>query len=85
MLGFKIRLDKMKRSVYWGIPGWRFACYLAAEFPQIWALILLDGATWIWKRSLPLEEELEGTSSFMQQQVFVTVEEVACQQSSVMK
>ena len=49
--------------------------YLAAEFPQIQALILLDGGYLDMEKILPLEEELEGTSSFMQQQVFPTLEE----------
>ena len=49
--------------------------YLAAEFPKIRALILLDGGYLDMEKILPLEEELEGTSSFMQQQVFSTLEE----------
>ena len=50
--------------------GGDLARYLAAEFPQIRALILLD-----MEKILSLEEELEGTASFMQQQVFATLEE----------
>ena len=49
--------------------------YLAAEFPQIQALILLDGGYLDMEKILTLEEELKGTSSFMQQQVFATLEE----------
>ena len=49
--------------------------YLAAGFPQIRALILLDGGYLAMEKILPLEEELEGTASFMQQQVFATLEE----------
>lgn len=55
--------------------GGDLARYLAAEFPQIQALILLDGGYLNMEKILPLEEELEGTSSFMQQQVFSTLEE----------
>ena len=55
--------------------GGDLACYLAAAFPQIKALILLDGGYLDMEKILPLEEELEGTSSFMQQQVFATLEE----------
>lgn len=55
--------------------GGDLARYLAAEFPQIQALILLDGAYLDMEKILPLEDELEGTSSFMQQQVFPTLEE----------
>lgn len=55
--------------------GGDLARYLAAEFPQIHALILLDGGYLDMEKILPLEEELEGTSSFMQQQVFATLEE----------
>ena len=55
--------------------GGDLARYLAAAFPQIKALILLDGGYLDMEKILPLEEELEGTSSFMQQQVFATVEE----------
>ena len=55
--------------------GGDLARYLAAEFPQIKALILLDGGYLDMEKILPLEEELEGTSSFMQQQVFATLEE----------
>ena len=55
--------------------GGDLARYLAAEFPQIKALILLDGGYLDMEKILPLEEELEGTSSFMQQQVFPTLEE----------
>ena len=51
------------------------ARYLAAEFPQIQALILLDGGYLDMEKILPLEEELEGTASFMKQQVFATLEE----------
>lgn len=49
--------------------------YLAAGFPQIRALILLDGGYLDMEKILPLEEELEGTASFMKQQVFATLEE----------
>ena len=55
--------------------GGDLARYLAAEFPQIQALILLDGGYLDMEKILPLEEELEGASSFMQQQVFSTLEE----------
>ena len=55
--------------------GGDLARYLAAEFSQIQALILLDGGYLDMEKILPLEEELEGTSSFMQQQVFATLEE----------
>ena len=55
--------------------GGDLARYLAAEFPQIQALILLDGGYLDMEKILPLEDELEGTSSFMQQQVFPTLEE----------
>ena len=55
--------------------GGDLARYLAAAFPQIKALILLDGGYLDMEKILPLEEELEGTSSFMQQQVFATIEE----------
>ena len=55
--------------------GGDLARYLASEFPQIQALILLDGGYLDMEKILPLEEELEGTTSFMQQQVFATLEE----------
>ena len=55
--------------------GGDLARYLASEFPQIRALILLDGGYLDMEKILPLEEELEGTASFMQQQVFATLEE----------
>ena len=55
--------------------GGDLARYLAAEFPQIKALILLDGGYLDMEKILSLEEELEDTSSFMQQQVFATLEE----------
>ena len=55
--------------------GGDLARYLASEFPQIQALILLDGGYLDMEKILPLEEELEGTASFMQQQVFATFEE----------
>ena len=55
--------------------GGDLARYLTAEFPQIQALLLLDGGYLDMEKILPLEEELEGTSSFMQQQVFATLEE----------
>ena len=55
--------------------GGDLARYLAAEFPQIRALILLDGGYMDMEKILPLEEELEGTASFMKQQVFATLEE----------
>lgn len=54
--------------------GGDLARYLTAEFPQIQALILLDGGYLDMEKILPLEEELEGTSSFMEQQVFATLE-----------
>ena len=54
--------------------GGDLARYLAAEFPQIQALVLLDGGYLDMEKILPLEEELEGTASFMQQQVFATLE-----------
>ena len=50
--------------------GGDLARYLAAAFPQIKSLILLDGGYLDMEKILPLEEELDGTSSFMQQQVF---------------
>lgn len=55
--------------------GGDLARYLASKFPQIRALILLDGGYLDMEKILPLEEELEGTSSFMKQQVFATLEE----------
>ena len=55
--------------------GGDLARYLATEFPQIQALILLDGGYLDMEKNLPLEEELEGTASFMKQQVFATLEE----------
>ena len=55
--------------------GGDLARYLAAEFPQIRALILLDGGYLDMEKILPLEEELEGTASFMKQQVLATLEE----------
>lgn len=55
--------------------GGDLARYLASEFPQIRALILLDGGYLDMEKILPFEEELEGKSSFMQQQVFATIEE----------
>lgn len=55
--------------------GGDLARYLAAEFSQIQALILLDGGYLDMEKILPLEEELEGTASFMKQQVFATLEE----------
>ena len=55
--------------------GGDLARYLSAESPQIQALILLDGGYLNMEKILPLAEELEGTSSFMQQQVFATLEE----------
>lgn len=55
--------------------GGDLARYLAAELSQIQALILLDGGYLDMEKILPLEEELEGTLSFMQQQVFATLEE----------
>ncbi|MCR4486542.1 acyl-CoA thioester hydrolase/BAAT C-terminal domain-containing protein [Streptococcus parasanguinis] len=55
--------------------GGDLARYLSSEFPQIRALILLDGGYLDMEKILPLEEELEGTASFMQQQVFATIEE----------
>ena len=55
--------------------GGDLARYLIAEFPQIKALILLDGSYLDMEKILPLEEELEGTASYMQQQVFATLEE----------
>ena len=55
--------------------GGDLARYLAAELSQIQALILLDGGYLDMEKILPLEEELEGTASFMKQQVFATLEE----------
>ena len=55
--------------------GGDLARYLAAQFPQIHALILLDGGYLDMEKILPLEEELDGTLSFMKQQVFATLEE----------
>ena len=55
--------------------GGDLARYLAAEFPQIQALVLLDGGYLDMEKILPLEEELEGTASFMKRQVFATLEE----------
>ena len=55
--------------------GGDLARYLAAEFPQIRDLILLDGGYLDMEKILSLEEELNDTSSFMQQQVFATLEE----------
>ena len=55
--------------------GGDLARYLAVEFSQIQALILLDGGYLDMEKILPLEEELEGTASFMKQQVFSTLEE----------
>ena len=55
--------------------GGDLARYLAAQFPQIHALILLDGGYLDMEKILPLEEELDGTLSFMQQQVFATLAE----------
>ena len=55
--------------------GGDLARYLASAFPQIQALILLDGGYLDMEKILPLEEELEGTASFMKQQVFATLEE----------
>ena len=55
--------------------GGDLARYLAREFSQIQSLILLDGGYLDMEKILPLEEELEGTSSFIQQQVFATLEE----------
>ena len=55
--------------------GGDLARYLASEFPQIQTLILLDGGYLDMEKILPLEEELTGTLTFMQQQVFGTLEE----------
>ena len=55
--------------------GGDLARYLAAEFPQIRALILLDGGYLDMEKILTLEEELEGAASFIKQQVFATLEE----------
>ena len=52
--------------------GGDLARYLSAEFPQIQALILLDGCYLDMEKILPLEEELEGTSSFMQQETYTS-------------
>ena len=41
--------------------GGDLARYLSAAFPQIQALILLDGGYLDMEKILPLEEELEGT------------------------
>lgn len=54
--------------------GGDLARYLSSEFPQIRALILLDGGYLDMEKILSLEEELNDTSSFMQQQVFATLE-----------
>ena len=54
--------------------GGDLARYLQVNFPQIRALILLDGGYLDMEKILSLEEELEGTASFMQQQVFATLE-----------
>ena len=62
--------------------GGDLARYLASEFPQIQALILLDGGYLDMEKILPLEEELEGTSSFMKQQVFATLEEAVLSELS---
>ncbi len=77
MLGFKVRLARRKRSVYCGHSlGGDLARYLAAEFPQIQALVLLGwGVSGYGKKDPAFEEELEGTVSFMKQQVFATLEE----------
>ena len=76
MLGFKVRLARLKEICLLGHSlGGDLARYLAREFPQIQALILLDGGYLDMEKILPLEEELEGTASFMQQQVFATLEE----------
>ena len=63
--------------------GGDLARYLAGEFPQIRALILLDGGYLDMEKILPLEEELEGTASFMQQQVFATLEEAVLSELGV--
>ena len=55
--------------------GGDLARYLAREFSQIQSLILLDGGYLDMEKILPLEDELDGTSSFMQQQVFATLKE----------
>lgn len=55
--------------------GGDLARYLAAEFPQIRALILLDGGYLDMEKILPLEEELEGAGVFHEAQVFATLEE----------
>ena len=55
--------------------GGDLARYLAAAFPQIKTLILLDGGYLDMEKILPLEEELEEAASFMKQQVFATLEE----------
>ena len=62
--------------------GGDLARYLAAAFPQIKTLILLDGGYLDMEKILPLVEELEGTSSFMQQQVFTTLEEAVLSELS---
>lgn len=62
--------------------GGDLARYLAAAFPQIKTLILLDGGYLDMEKILPLVEELEGTSSFMQQQVFATLEEAVLSELS---
>ena len=62
--------------------GGDLARYLAAAFPQIKTLILLDGGYLDMEKILPLEEELEGTASFMQQQVFATLEEAVLSELS---
>ena len=73
---FQGQIDQTKEICLLGHSlGGDLARYLAATFPQIKALILLDGGYLDMEKILPLEEELEGTSSFMQQQVFSTLEE----------
>lgn len=62
--------------------GGDLARYLAAQFPQIHALILLDGGYLDMEKILPLEEELDGTLSFMKQQVFATLEEAVLSELS---
>ncbi len=76
MLGFKSQIGQAEEICLLGHSlGGDLARYLATEFPQIQALILLDGGYLDMEKILPLEEELDGTSSFMQQQVFATLEE----------
>ena len=76
MIGSKVGLARLKEICLFGHSlGGDLARYQATEFPQIQALILLDGGYLDMEKILSLEEELNDTSSFMQQQVFATLEE----------